>query len=165
MIKYWYHIKTQVHSSILIYKSVSFIESRENLGQYTWLSTAKLILFYCGMLEVWFNPQTIKNGSIAFKCNIILRNKFVEYWSSLLRNQHSSALNSQKDSNLPGNNKLRTYRLIKSSYRTEDYLIHITNRDERRMLAKLRCSSHSLLRQAGIPKLRYLTASALVVIK
>ena len=82
------------------------MESRENLGQYTWLSNVKFILSYCGMQEVWFNPQTVKNGSIASKCNIILRNKFVEYWSSLLHNQHSNALNSQKDSNLPGNNKL-----------------------------------------------------------
>ena len=44
---------------------------------------------------------------------------------------------------------MRTYRLIKSSYRIEDYLIHITNRDERRMLAKLRCSNHSLLIETG----------------
>ena len=99
MIKYWHHIRTQVDSSTLIHKAVSFMESRENLGQYTWLSTIEFMLFYCGMQEVWFNPQTIKNGSIASKCNIILRNKFVEYWSSLLHNLHSSALNSQKDSN------------------------------------------------------------------
>ena len=149
MIRYWHHIKTQVDSSTLIYKAVSFMESRKNLGQYTWLSTFKFILFYCGMQEVWFNPQTIKNGSIASKCNIILRNKFVEYWSSLLHNQHSSTLNSQKDSNLPGNNKLRTDLLIKSSYRIEDYLIHITNCDERRMLAKLRCNNYSLLIETG----------------
>ena len=113
MIKYWHHIKTQVDSSTLIYKAVSFMESTENQGQYTWFSTVKFILFYYGMQELWFNPQTIKNGSIASNCNIILRNKFVEYWSSLLHNQHLSALNSLKDSNLPGNNKLRTYRLIK----------------------------------------------------
>ena len=80
MIKYWHHIKTQADSSTLIHKVVSFMESRENLGQYTWLSTIKFILFYCDMQEVWFNPQTIKNGSIASKCNIILRNiKFVAY--------------------------------------------------------------------------------------
>ena len=67
MIKYWHYIKTQVDSSTLIYKAVSFMESRESLGQYTWLSSIKFILFYCGMEEVWFNPQTIKNGSIASK--------------------------------------------------------------------------------------------------
>ena len=59
MIKYWHHIKTQVDSGTLIYKAVSFMESRENQGQYTWLSTVKFILFYCGMQEVWFGPQTI----------------------------------------------------------------------------------------------------------
>ena len=68
MIKYWHHIKPQVDSSTLIHKAVSFMERRENLGQYTWLSTIKFIRFYCGMQEVWFDPQTIKNGSIASKC-------------------------------------------------------------------------------------------------
>ena len=44
---------------------------------------------------------------------------------------------------------MRTYCLIKSNYRIEDYLIHITNRDERRTLAKLKCSNHSLLIETG----------------
>ena len=50
---------------------------------------------------------------------------------------------------LPGSNKLRTYRLIKSSYRIDYYLIHITYRDERRMFTKLKCSNHSLLTETG----------------
>ena len=53
IIKYCHHIKTQVDSGTLIHKAVSFMESRENLGQYTWLSAVKFILFYCGMQEVW----------------------------------------------------------------------------------------------------------------
>ena len=44
---------------------------------------------------------------------------------------------------------MRTYRLIKGNYRIEDYLIYVTNRDERRMLAKLRCNNHSLLIETG----------------
>ena len=33
--------------------------------------------------------DAIKNGSIAPKCSVILRNKFVDYWSGLLHDQHS----------------------------------------------------------------------------
>ena len=55
----------------------------------------KFILSYCGMEEIWFNPHTINNSSIAPKCNVILRNKFVDYWSSLLYDQ-VSAYNGKK---------------------------------------------------------------------
>ena len=87
-----------------------------------------------------FVLEPINNGSIGPKCSVILRNKFVDYWSSLLRDQHSSAYNGKKDQNSFSNIKLRTYRLIKKDYITEDYLIHINNCEERKMLAKFRCS-------------------------
>ena len=65
------------------------MENRECLGQHKWLLTVESILRYCGMEEIWLNPNTIKNGSLAPKCSVILRNKFVDYWSSLLHDQHS----------------------------------------------------------------------------
>ena len=75
------------------------MEHKERLGQHNWISTIKFILCYCGMEDVWLNPNIIKNGSLATKCNIILRQKFVEYWSSLLHSQQSSALNDNKNTN------------------------------------------------------------------
>ena len=138
MVKYWHHIKTEVDSNSLVYKILSFMVNKERLGQHNWMSTIKFMLCYCGMEDVWLNPNIIKNESLATKCNIILRDKFVEYWSSLLRSQQSSMLNDNKNTNSHGNNKLRTYRLIKSDYRTENYLIHVNSHDERKMLAKLR---------------------------
>ena len=89
--------KNGTDNSSLIYKVVSFMENRESLGQHNWLSTIKFILHYCGMDDKWFNPHTINNGSIAPKCSVILRNKFVDYWSSLLHDQHSGAYNGKKD--------------------------------------------------------------------
>ena len=105
MIKYWHHIKTEVDNSSLIYKVVSFMENRESLGQHNWLSTIKFILHYCGMDDIWFKPHTINNGSICPKCSVILKNKFVDYWSSLLHDQHSSAYNGKKEQNSFSNNK------------------------------------------------------------
>ena len=48
------------------------MENRQSLGQHNWLSTVKFILRYCGMEEIWFNPHTVNNGSIAPKCSVIL---------------------------------------------------------------------------------------------
>ena len=93
------------------------MKNKERLGQHNWMSTIKFILCYCGMEDVWLNRNIIKNGSLATKCNIILRDNFFEYWSS----QQSSALNDNKNINTHGNNKLRTYCLIKGDYRIESY--------------------------------------------
>ena len=55
----------------------------------------------------------------------------------------------KKNNSSQGKNKLRTYSLIKKEYKIEDYLILINNRDERKVLAKLRCSNHCLLIETG----------------
>ena len=60
----------------------------------------------------------------------------------------SSAVQKEKNSS-QGKNKLRTYSLVKKEYKIGDYLILINNRDERNMLAKLRCSNHCLLIETG----------------
>ena len=75
MIGYWHHIKTEVDSNFLVYKMLSFTENKERLGQRNWLSTVQFILCYCGMEDVWLNPNNIKNGPLATKCKIILRKK------------------------------------------------------------------------------------------
>ena len=50
----------------------------------------------------------------------------------------------------PGHNKLRTYRLFKSMYNTEYYLINRSiSLSERRALAKFRCSATPLLIETG----------------
>ena len=49
MITYWHHIKTEVDSNSLVYKILSFMENKERLSPYNWMSTIKFILCYCGM--------------------------------------------------------------------------------------------------------------------
>ena len=79
---------------------------------------------------------------------MILRNKSIEYWFSVQDSTEPSAVQKEKNST-QGKNKLRTYSLIKKEYEIEDYLILIYNRDERKMLAKIRCSNHCLLIETG----------------
>ena len=68
----------------------------------------------------------------------------------MLQNTDSSSLRKKRAiSRRHGNNKLRTYCLIKSEYRIEAYLTSIANRANRKVLAKLRCSNHPLLIEVG----------------
>ena len=92
MIKYWHHIRTEVDHDTLIYKTLSPLQEGEAKGQYNWISQVKFILRYCGMRDIWLNPNKINNDSLGSKCNVILRNKYIEYWLSLVDSTKSSAV-------------------------------------------------------------------------
>ena len=102
------------------------------------------------MNDTWLNPTKIKNDTIASKCCNVLMSKYAGFSNKMSQNTDSSSL-KKKNSNIytHGNNKLRTYCLIKSEYRMEVYLTSIANHTNRKMLAKLRCSNHSLLIGVG----------------
>ena len=107
-------------------------------------------LDYCSMNDIWLNPTKIKNDTIASKCCNVLMSKYVGFWNKMLQNTDSSSPKKKKSNIYTlGNNKLRTYCLIKSEYRMEAYLTSIANRTNRKMLAKLRCSNHPLLIEIG----------------
>ena len=124
---------------------MSLLQEGEAEGQHNWLSSVKFTLRYCEMGDIWLNRNSDSLGS---KCNVIVRNKYIEYWFSLLDSTESSAVQKKKNPS-QGKNKLRTYSFIKKEYKIEDYLILINNRDNRKLLAKLRCSNHWLLIETG----------------
>ena len=92
MIKYWHHVRTKVDHSTFIYKTLSLLQEGEAKGQHNWLSSVKFILRYCGMGDIWLNPNKISSDCLGSKCNVILRNKYIEYWFNLLDSTESSAV-------------------------------------------------------------------------
>ena len=108
------------------------MEEKEDLGEHSWLSTVKLLLDYCNMNDIWLNPTKMKNNTIA--CNVLI-SKYVGFWNKMLQNTDSSSL-KRKKSNIctHGNNKLRTYCLIKSAYRLKAYFTSVANPTNRKML-------------------------------
>ena len=141
-------IRTEVGHNTFIYNTLSLLQEGEAKGQHNWLSSVKFTLRYCEMEDIWLNPNKISSDSLGSKCNVILRNKYIEYWFNLLNSTESSAVQKKKNYS-QGKNKLRTYSLIKKEYKIKDYLILVNNRDERKMLAKLRCSNYCLLIETG----------------
>ena len=115
MMKCWHHIRTEVDHDTFIYKTLSVLQEGEANGQHNRLSSVKFILRYCGMGDIWLNPNKISSDSLGSKCDVILRNKYIEYWFNILDSTESSAVNSSQ-----GKNKLRTYSLIKKEYKIED---------------------------------------------
>ena len=80
MIKYWHHIRTEVDHNTFIYKTLFLLqEGWEVKGQHNWLSSAKFVLRYFGMGDIWLNPNKISSDSLGSKCNVIFRYKYIEY--------------------------------------------------------------------------------------
>ena len=77
------------------------MEEKEDLGAHSCLSTVKFLLYYCNMNDTFLNPTKIKNDTIASKCCNVLMSKYVGFWNNIYTH---------------GNNKLRTFCLIKSEY-------------------------------------------------
>ena len=73
------------------------------------------------MGDIWLNPNKISSDSLGSKCNVILRNKYIEYWLSLVHSTESSAVQKKKNST-QGKNKLRTYSLIMKEYKIKTTL-------------------------------------------
>ena len=124
IIKYWHRFKSDTRDTSLIYNILSYMEEKENLGEHSWLSTVKFLLDYCNVNDIWLNPTKFKNDTIASKCYNILMSKYVGFRNKMLQNTDSSSLKKKRVTCIitHGNNKLRTYCLIKSDYRMQTYL-------------------------------------------
>ena len=65
------------------------------------------------------------------KCQDIVGSKFIQEWAADIADTSKHPI-------------LRTYRYIKSSFRTESYLYLVNDKHYRRAISQLRCSSHIL---------------------
>ena len=92
LIKYWHHIRIEVDHGTLIYKTLSLLQEGEAKGQHNWLSSVKFILRSCLMEDIWLKPNKIRSDSSGSKCNVVLRNKYIEYSFILVDSTESSAV-------------------------------------------------------------------------
>ena len=61
MVKYWHRIKFDTPDASLINKILSYMEEKEDLGEYSWLSTIKFLLDYCNMNDICGRiPQNLR---------------------------------------------------------------------------------------------------------
>jgi hypothetical protein len=97
---------------------------------------------WCNWLHNIFNLLGYANfefGNEILFSEHIIKEKFIDYWKSKLFNDERNT----------GGNKLRTYRLFKSTYGLEKYLIIIKNKNHRKALTRLRVSNHKLKIETG----------------
>ena len=74
-----------------------------------------------------------------FKAKI--RESFIQYWNSELNIADVNSMRNSKG--------LRTYKMFKSKFAMEDYLINLHDFESRKIVAKFRCSDHTLMIETG----------------
>ena len=80
------------------------------------------------------------------KCTAKIKSKFDRFWIDRL---NSMGTNSQNLTDQSDHNKLRTYRVFKSSFTREPYIDLVKNRNQRTAIARLRIGSHRLNIERG----------------
>ena len=98
-----------------------------------WLSTIKLSMKTMSLDSIFSSLSCYSSVYVErmFKANI--RVSFIQYLNSEL---------NIADVNSIRNSKLRTYKMLKSKFAMEDYLINLPDFESRKIVAKFRCSDH-----------------------
>ena len=124
LVKYWIKLRTKRSYKSLLHDCLCEAELIDASGGQSWLTWLK---FVCKM----FGISDINNVSVH-DISSKIRSSFDSFWIDEINK----------------NSKLRTYCTIKGNFRYEDYLDTLQF-NERRLLAKLRLSSHSLKIETG----------------
>ena len=109
-------------------------------AQSEWISTVKFLLTQMGMGEHFNNPCMSGSDVFSKLCLTKLKNIFIEQWHTQL-----TGICNESGST----NKLRFYKLFKTSFISERYLDLIPNFQLRRSITKFRCSDHGLEIEIG----------------
>jgi len=138
--KYFFRITSKVSTTSLVYKAYleSYLLSEQKHS--SWASGIKKIMHICNYSAVWDNKGT-KTPIKFTKCIYeTLKSMYIKQWYDIL----NRVPKNEKDGN-----KLRNFRLFKTEYTIENYLLGIHCIKQRSLFTKLRIRAHSLPIESG----------------
>ena len=124
LINFWYRIYNQSEETLAKKALLENIALRTN-----WIKTVEKILGSFEMTDVTQTPMAFKT-----KANLSMQSKYTEFWYKNLNEDTSS--------------RLVFYKKIKNEFKLEDYL-NIPSFENRKAIAKIRCSDHPLEIERG----------------
>ena len=99
--------------------------------------------------HIVLNPKSIPTRALGRNVKRRLEQSYVKFFNEKLADPTSSSIKMHVGKQLSEENKLRTYKLIKTKYAIEPYLLCVTNRGKRQSMSKLRRNNHSLVIETG----------------
>lgn len=139
VLSFWHRVEHMDHWQ-LAHKAL--LESRKihKEGKVSWFSSVKYIL-----------SQTYQRNDLVDKPCSISKQTLINNVSESLKRKHNMNWHSAifKDDPTGSGNKLRTYKLFKSNFSLEKYIILVKNSSHRKSLTRLRISAHDLEIERG----------------
>ena len=127
--------------SSLVSDAIQEMREMSSSGVDCWLTRVKKIQT---LLNIPDRPL-FKRGQ-GKKTTCLVRGKFDRFWLDCINSKNNSDLISADQAD---HNKLRTYRVFKSSFTREPYLDLVRNRNQRSFITRLRTGSHHLHIETG----------------
>ena len=123
-------------------KACNIIESSQSgiSNWLNWLSTIKLSMKAMSLDNIFSSPSYYSRAYVERMFKAKIRESFTEFSNSEL---NIADVNSIRNSKLP------TYKMFKSKFGMENYLINLHDFDSRKIVAKFRCSDHTLMTETG----------------
>ena len=138
-IKYEPVLNSSADPDSLIALALAEIKGTEGGGSECWLSKRKKIKSLIGFRD---SPRHIKPNVFGKKTLRFLESKFERFW---LQQINETKLGSDG----LDHNKLRLYKQLKGSFKTEPYIDMVNNRNQRCSLSRMRISAHHLHIETG----------------
>ena len=129
LIKYWLRL-LQSDKQSLAYK---YMNEQLQTEDSQWILSIKKILYISGFQHVWVNKSTFNIEKLAFALKGKLESKYKSWWKSKLSES----------------SKLEFYRIVKSEFSLERYLLLPLEAKVKRRFTQLRISAHSLAIETG----------------
>lgn len=133
-INFWLHVIYSKNDALIFKAYQEQINSTS--GKHVWLDFVRRVLNDLGFSHVWNNQCTFESASLILSIRNKLKDRYILFWKNHLN------CNS-------GMGKLRTYKLIKHTFGTENYLNVILDRKVRKCLTAFRISAHKLQIERG----------------
>ena len=142
LLSFWHRTYFMPENTLV--KQALNLMMNDTQAKYEWLATVKFLLHYLDMDAYFLNPQ-LTNSTTGFTSTVKkkLRSNYIKEWFDKLTDQNTR---------IGASNKLRFYKLFKTSFHKEPYLNHIKDFKLRKTLTKFRCSDHILEIKVGRQK-------------
>ncbi len=140
-IKYWLRL-CNLDPDSLVHKA--YLEAFTNrYSHVNWTSYINSICNKFSLSQTWDNQGSLFINRDVKGFSNTLKDSFINCWLNLINSCNSSSSSSSNVSTQQ-NSKLRTYKLFKTNFNTENYLLSSNNTDMRTKFTKLRVSAHDL---------------------
>jgi len=135
IVKYFLKLYQTKQSNCILHTVINMQRSEivQRNNTVNWSSKVRDILNHSGFGDVWLFPESINIDKFIPLLKIRLRDQYVAEWRT----------------NIDSSTSLYMYKELKPTFERSSYLDLIENKKHRRIIAKMRLSSHKLLIETG----------------